>query len=100
MVELFLIAIAIFGYSLVSGRLAMSPVTAPLAFTTFGLIVGVAGLGLFDLAIEGEAVTILIEATLVLVLFTDAVRIDALAMLGVLMQWAPGELRSLERGGE
>jgi NhaP-type Na+/H+ or K+/H+ antiporter len=76
MVELFLIAVAVFGYSLISGRLAMSPITAPLAFTAFGLFVGAAGLQLFELKIEGEAVTILIEATLVLVLFTDAVRID------------------------
>ena len=76
MTELLVIAVAVYGFALVSGRLSMSPITAPMVFTTVGLVVGVAGLGWFDLGLEGEAVSILIEATLVLVLFTDAIRID------------------------
>ena len=76
MTELVLIAAAVYGFALVSGRLSMSPVTAPMVFTAVGLAVGDAGLGWFDLGLEGEAVSFLIEATLVLVLFTDAVRID------------------------
>ncbi len=76
MPELLMVAVAVFGYAMVSERLSMSPITAPMVFTAVGLIVGTGGIGWFDLDLEGEAVSILVEATLVLVLFTDAVRID------------------------
>ncbi len=80
MLELLIIALAVLAFALVSQRLSMSPVTAPMFFTTVGLVVGTAGLGWFDLEIESEAVTLLVEATLLLVLFTDAVRIDLRAL--------------------
>ena len=76
MTELLVVAAAVYGFALVSGRLSLSPITAPMVFTSVGLVVGDAGLGWFDLGLEGEAVSILVEATLVLVLFTDAIRID------------------------
>ncbi len=80
MVELLLVALAIFGFGMVSRRLAMSSVTAPMVYTTFGIVIGTAGLGWFDLSVRGEALSILVEATLVLVLFTDAVRIKVVAL--------------------
>ncbi len=80
MLELLLVALAVLGYALVSGRLTGSPITAPMVFTGVGLTVGVGALALFDLEVEGEAVSILVEATLVLVLFTDAIRIDLRAL--------------------
>jgi NhaP-type Na+/H+ or K+/H+ antiporter len=80
MIELLIIALTVFGYALVSERLAMSPVTAPMVFTTVGIVVGTGGFGWFDLELEGEATSILVEATLVLVLFTDAIRIDLHAL--------------------
>lgn len=76
MTELLIVSLAILGYALVSERLAMSPVTAPMVFTSVGLIVGGGGLEWFGLNLRGEATSILVEATLVLVLFTDAIRID------------------------
>ena len=76
MAELLIIAVAVYGFAMVSERSSMSPVTAPMVFTTVGLVVGTAGIDWFDLELDGEAVPILVEATLVLVLFTDAVRID------------------------
>lgn len=76
MAELLIIASAIFGYALVSERLAMSLVTAPMVFTTVGIALGPAGVGWFDLDLDDSVVAILVEATLVLVLFTDAIRID------------------------
>ncbi len=76
MVELLLVGLSVLGYALVSGRLVMTPVTAPMVFTSVGLIIGVGGLGWFDLEIDDESVRLLVEATLVLVLFTDAIRID------------------------
>lgn len=74
--ELLIIALTVFGYALVSKRLSASPISAPMVFTSVGLIVGTGGLGWFDVAIGSETTTILVEATLVLVLFTDAIRID------------------------
>lgn len=76
MTELLIIAVTVFGYSMVSERLGRSPITAPMAFTAVGLAVGSGGAGWFDLTLDGEATSILVEATLVLVLFTDAIRID------------------------
>jgi len=80
MAEILIVALAIYGYAMVSERSAMSPITAPMVFTTIGLIFGVGGIDLFNLDLEGESVAILVEATLVLVLFTDAVRIDLRAL--------------------
>lgn len=80
MTELLIIAVALFGYALVSRRFAISPVTAPMVFTLLGLAVGTAGLDWFDLNVTDESVIVLVEATLVLVLFTDAVRIDLRAL--------------------
>jgi len=74
--ELFILSVAVFGYAMVSERLAMSPISAPIVFTTVGLVMGTGGLVWFDLEVGGEAVAFLVEATLVLVLFTDAIRID------------------------
>ncbi len=82
MTELLIVALAVLGYGLVSARLARSPVTAPMVFTAVGLIVGTGVFGWFDLELEGEATSILVEATLVLVLFTDAIRIDLRVLRG------------------
>ncbi|MBW8172238.1 cation:proton antiporter [Ornithinimicrobium sp. Arc0846-15] len=80
MVELLIIAVAIYAFAMLSEKSAMSPVTAPMCFTTVGLLVGAAGLGWFDLSLEGEGATALVEATLVLVLFVDASRMDLRAL--------------------
>ncbi len=93
MIELLLVAVAIFGFALVSTRLDRSALTAPMVFTTVGLVVGREGLGWFDLDLEGEAVSILVEATLVLVLFTDAARMDLRALRRD--AWLPGRLLGL-----
>ncbi len=73
-------ALALLGYAAVSGRLAGSPITAAMVFTAVGLLVGDEMLGLVDPAVSGEAVKLLAEATLALVLFGDASRIDLKAL--------------------
>lgn len=78
--EVLIVAVSLYAFAMVSDRLSMSPVTAPMVFTTTGLIVGTGGLGWFDLDLEAESVSVLVEATLVLVLFTDAIRIDLRAL--------------------
>lgn len=76
MTELLLVGSVVFVFGLVSDRLAGTVITTPMVFTGFGLLVGSAGLGWFDPGLQDTTVAILVEATLVLVLFTDAMRID------------------------
>jgi len=74
------IAIALLAYAAVSGRLEGTPITAPMVFTGVGLLVGADTLGLVDPVASSEAVKLLAEATLALVLFGDASRIDLAAL--------------------
>lgn len=74
------IALALLGYAAVSGRLEGTPITAPIVFTAVGLLVGVDALDLVDPSVSGEPVKLLAEATLALVLFGDASRIDLAAL--------------------
>lgn len=94
MTEVLVVAVTVVGFALVSERLSMSPITAPMVFTGVGLLVGPAALGWFDLGLGSESVSVLVEATLALVLFTDAVRID----LRVLAQESSLPLRLLVVG--
>ena len=55
-----------------------------MVFTAVGLLVGSEALGLVELAPAGETVKLLAEATLALVLFADASRIDVRALRGEL----------------
>ena len=80
MTEVLIISATIFGFALVSKRLSMSPITGPMVFTTVGLLVGSAGIGWFGTSLDGEALSIIVETTLVLVLFTDAIRINVGAL--------------------
>jgi len=74
------IALALLAYAAVSGRLEGTPITGPMVFTAVGLLVGGDTLGLVDPVVSGEAVKLLAEATLALVLFGDASRIDLAAL--------------------
>jgi NhaP-type Na+/H+ or K+/H+ antiporter len=63
-------------YSLVSERVRESIITAPMIFAGFGLLIGDGGLQLVNLRVEHETIHTIAELTLILVLFTDAARID------------------------
>jgi len=76
-----IIATGILGFSFVSGRLKDSWITPPMVFAVFGLIIGAAGLGLAPLDISHGMIHLLAEITLVLVLFSDAARIDLRALI-------------------
>jgi NhaP-type Na+/H+ or K+/H+ antiporter len=63
-------------YSLISGRLRATIITAPLVLTVFGFMVGTGGLGVVQFTAEHSAIHFVAEFTLILVLFADAARID------------------------
>ncbi|MFH8623289.1 cation:proton antiporter [Streptomyces vietnamensis] len=63
------------GYALVSRRLAGTVVTAPMVFTAFGVAIGPMGLDLLSLNHDSGGVLALVEATLALVLLTDAMSV-------------------------
>jgi len=71
-----LVALALIGVAAVSRRLSGTPITPAMLFVAFGLLVGPQVLDGIDLASSGSTVRVLAEATLALVLFTDAARID------------------------
>jgi NhaP-type Na+/H+ or K+/H+ antiporter len=78
--QLAIVAAVLLAYAAVSGRLEGTPVTAPIVFTAAGLLFGVDALGLVDPSATGIAVKVLAEATLAVVLFSDASRIDLRAL--------------------
>jgi NhaP-type Na+/H+ or K+/H+ antiporter len=74
---IFVIGTLLFLYAAVSKRLSTTLVTGPMLFVTVGLIIGSSGLGVLDAEIDAEAITLLFEATLALVLFSDAATINS-----------------------
>ena len=70
------ISLAVLGFAAVSRRLEGTSVTAAMVFTAVGLLVGAETLGLVDPSPAGRTVKLLAEATLAIVLFSDASRID------------------------
>jgi NhaP-type Na+/H+ or K+/H+ antiporter len=68
-----LITLVVFAWGVLSARLGRLNLTAPMAFVGVGVLVGV--LSGVDRHTEPEAVTVLAEATLVWVLFSDASRV-------------------------
>ena len=70
------IALAVCLFAAFSQKAERSPLTPPMFFLGVGIFLGDAGLGWAHLEIDGEAIHVLAELTLVLVLFTDAARID------------------------
>ncbi|MEM6535955.1 MAG: cation:proton antiporter [Pseudomonadota bacterium] len=69
---LLIVLVAIAAYALVSRRLANSIVSLPMLFTGLGLLLGGLGLDLVPMGYEHEAVHLIAEVTLILVLFSDA----------------------------
>lgn len=77
---LIIVATGILVFGLFSRRLESTILTPPILFTLFGLAVSEYGLGLIDGPAGSEALFLLAEITLVLVLFSDASRIDIKAL--------------------
>ena len=74
--SLAIVALTLLGVAAISGRLSGTPVTATIVFVVVGLLVGPEVLGEVDLDPSSGTVRTLAEATLALVLFCDASRIE------------------------
>jgi len=74
------IAAIVFVYGVFSRYLSRRAITAPMVFLIVGWLVGPDGLSLLDIGFEESGVRLLAEATLVVVLFADATRIDLMVL--------------------
>jgi NhaP-type Na+/H+ or K+/H+ antiporter len=63
-------------YSAVAGRIERSLISGPIVFTAVGFILGPDVLGVLHIDISGQGLRLLAEATLAMVLFTDAANAD------------------------
>jgi len=66
------LALFVLGYSVVAGRVERSWISGPIVFTAAGVILGPNVLGLLRLDLDAWDLRVLAEATLAMVLFTDA----------------------------
>ena len=88
------VALALIAVAAVSKRLSGSPITPAILFVSIGILVGPEVLDAVDISSTGSTVRALAEATLALVLFSDASRID----LGELRRESSVPLRLLGIG--
>ena len=70
----------VIGYALVSKFLSTTPLTGPILFTAFGLLAGPELLDVVTVELSSEVVQLVLEVTLVVILFTDAAIIDVRAV--------------------
>jgi NhaP-type Na+/H+ or K+/H+ antiporter len=77
-----LFAIVIFLYSLISNRLEGTVITAPMVFVATGLLLSPDGFDIIAVSANSGLILIIAEIALVLVLFSDAARIDLRALKG------------------
>ena len=74
--SLIVVAAAFLFYAALSRRLDGTPLTAAMIFVVAGFVLGNEGLDWLHFGVDQEGVQLLAEATLAVVLFTDASRID------------------------
>ena len=74
--SLAIVAVTLLGVAAISGRLSGTVVTPAMVFVAVGLLVGPEVVGEIDLESSSGTVRTLAEATLALVLFSDASRVD------------------------
>jgi sodium/hydrogen antiporter len=82
--SLVVLALALLGFAAISGRIDGTSFTPAMVFTAVGLVVGAKALGLDVAPPYGPEIKLLAEATLSVVLFSEASRIDRDALFGEL----------------
>ena len=70
----------LFSFALVSRRIEGTLITPPMVFVLVGLVIGPWALGWIDIDLNEGVLHVLAELTLVFVLFSDATRIDLVAL--------------------
>jgi NhaP-type Na+/H+ or K+/H+ antiporter len=81
-IGLIIFTMALFVYSLVSHRIEGSVITAPMIFVGIGLLVSPEGLNFLSVGADNEILLAFAEIALVLILFSDAARIDFRTLKG------------------
>jgi NhaP-type Na+/H+ or K+/H+ antiporter len=76
-IDLAIIALALAAVALIRRRFETTPVTAPMLYVGFGLVIGPHVLGILQTDVGDESVALVAELTLAMLLFSDAARIDA-----------------------
>ena len=74
--SLIILAGGLLGFALCSNRFQGTVITAPMVFIGIGLFVGTAGMRFAHFEVEHSVIHTIAEFTLILLLFTDAARID------------------------
>lgn len=75
-VSLAVVATLVLVYSVISGRLERSWITAPMVFVVFGWLLGDDALGLLEAGTQEAFIDLVAHVTLALVIFSDATRIN------------------------
>jgi NhaP-type Na+/H+ or K+/H+ antiporter len=75
-IELAVLALFIFCYSLVAGRVERAAASGPIVFVIAGLLMGPLGLGWFGGDVSNTELRVLADLTLALILFIDAANAD------------------------
>ena len=75
-VELAILALFIFIYSMVAGRVERSPISGPMVFVVAGFLMGSSGMGWLDGDATRTDLRTLADLTLALILFIDAANAD------------------------
>jgi sodium/hydrogen antiporter len=71
-----ILAVFLLVYSAIAGRIGRSWLSGPILFTAAGMVLGPEGLGVLHLKVEAAGLRLLAEATLAMVLFTEAANAD------------------------
>ena len=72
----------VFLYSLISGRLERTVLTAPILFTAAGMLTSLVPGALYHLALDRQGVLLIAEVGLVMLLFTDASHVSLRILRG------------------
>ena len=75
-IELAILALFIFCYSIIAGRLERTALSGPIIFVFAGLLMGPLGLGWFDGDVSRTELRVVADLTLAVILFIDAANAD------------------------
>ncbi len=69
-----------FLYSIVAGRIEKTPISGPIVFITFGILIGPLGFGWMNVNIAGTELKVMADLALAMLLFSDAANVKKTAL--------------------